>query len=104
MRLMTKALARKTPALYSQDEKEAPDIKVPVKIFDPTSQWTWYMTEYDPAHRLCFGFVVGDYEELGYFDLNELEQVRGRFGLPLERDRHWDPNTTLAQVMSGERR
>jgi hypothetical protein len=104
MKLMTKALAKKTPALYSQDGKDPADVKVTVKIFDPCSSWTWYVTEMDPETGRCFGFVVGLEGELGYFDLNELAAVRNRFGLPLERDKWWDENTTLKAVLDGEDR
>ena len=31
--------------------------------------------------------------ELGYFSLAELKEIRGRFGLPIERDRHFEPCT-----------
>jgi hypothetical protein len=104
MMLMTKALAKKTPALYSQDGKDKSEVKVTVKIFDPCSNWTWYVTEMNPETGQCFGLVVGNEEELGYFGLNELKSVRNSWGLPLERDKWWDENTTLESVMSGESR
>jgi hypothetical protein len=44
---------------------------------------------------LFFGYVVSplgpDCDEWGYFDKRELEQVRNRLGLPLERDVWWKP-------------
>jgi hypothetical protein len=102
MKLMTKALAKITPKLYSQDEKDSSEVKVTVKIFDPCSNWTWYVTEYDSQTGRCFGLVKGLEAELGYFDLNELSAVRNKWGLPLERDKWWNEKTTLAQVQSGE--
>jgi hypothetical protein len=33
--------------------------------------------------------------ELGSVSLSELESVRGRLGLPIERDRHFSPTKTL---------
>lgn len=41
--------------------------------------------------RLFFGLVIGHEPELGYFSVDELEQVRGRLGLPIERDLHFTP-------------
>ena len=38
-----------------------------------------------------FGLVDGNYKELGYFWLSELESVRGPLGLPVERDLYWTP-------------
>ena len=104
MMLITKALAKKTPALFSQDGKDPSEVKVTVKIFDPCSQWTWYVAEMDADTGRCFGLVQGTDLELGYFDLNELRAVRNKWGLPLERDKWWDENTALAEVQSGETR
>jgi hypothetical protein len=100
--LMTKALAKITPPLCSQDGKDPANVKVTVKIFDPYSQWTWFVTEYDPKSGRAFGYVNGVHPELGYFSIPELSEVRNKVGLPLERDKWWDPKTTLRQVMSGE--
>ena len=62
-----------------------------VKLFDPTGQWTWYISEYDPATREAFGLVDGFEKELGYISMEEIVGHRGRFGLPIERDLHWKP-------------
>lgn len=67
-----------------------------VKFFLPGSGWTWYAAEFD-GHDLCFGLVVGDFAELGYFSLAELEAVRSPLGLPVERDVHFRP-TTLEEL------
>lgn len=64
-----------------------------VKLFDPTGSWTWYISEYDPETREAFGLVDGFEKELGYISMAELVDSRGRFGLPLERDLHWQPQT-----------
>ncbi len=100
MGLLPAELAAKLPPIYTQDgNREAP---VVLKVFDPCSNWTWYATEYDPEERICFGFVVGHEEELGYFSLTELESVTNRLGLPLERDLHWNSETPLSKVVAGE--
>lgn len=62
-----------------------------IKLFDPTGSWTWYLTEADRTTGEAFGLVDGHEEELGYIDLNELAQFRGRMKLPIERDIHWTP-------------
>lgn len=97
MKLMTKEIEGKIPALYSTEE--APfSPRVYVKFFHPLSNWTWYATEYDPATGDFFGLVDGDYKELGGFNLKELESV-SVMGLGIERDLHWDDTKTLAEVM-----
>jgi len=92
--LLTQALRKKLPPLYSQENN--PDPKAIVKFFDPTSQWTWYATEFDGKDTF-FGLVVGHGAELGYFSLSKLESTRGRFGLPIERDKYFDP-TPLSKI------
>jgi hypothetical protein len=46
---------------------------------------------------LFFGLVSGLDIELGYFSLSELKSVRGKFGLPVERDLHFQP-TRLSEA------
>ena len=62
-----------------------------VKLFDPTGSWTWYIAEYDPETRQAYGLVSGFEKEYGYIDMAEIVSFRGRFGLPIERDLHWNP-------------
>lgn len=96
MKLMTKELAKKIPALYETEEQG--EKIVWVKLFTPDAQWTWYVIEYRPEDGLCFGLVVGFEKELGYFSIPELEEVRGPLGLPIERDLHFEP-VKLSELM-----
>src|SRR4051794_7820011 len=60
-----------------------------VKLFTPDAGATWLLTELDPedpdrAFGLCdLGLSC---PELGWVSLAELATVRGRLGLPVERD------------------
>lgn len=67
-----------------------------VKLFDPTSAWTWYIAAYNPETRQAYGIVVGHEVEEGYVDMSELVAFRGGFGLPIERDLHYTPETFRA--------
>ncbi|HEY3331946.1 MAG TPA: DUF2958 domain-containing protein [Capsulimonadaceae bacterium] len=89
MELLPPEIAAILPELYSQEHVDDPVVRV--KFFTPDSSWTWYALEFDPDERLCFGLVDGLEEELGYFSLDELQHVRGRFGLPVERDLWFTP-------------
>jgi hypothetical protein len=92
MMLLTKAIRKRIPALYSQ-EKKGMEAKVHVKFFNPCGAATWFATEFDPETGRFFGYVsmhLGE-GELGYFMLHELEGVRLPFGLGIERDRHFEP-------------
>lgn len=62
-----------------------------VKIFNPCGNQSWYLTEYYPETNTAFGLVVGEYPELGYICLEELSRVKGRMGVGLELDMHWEP-------------
>lgn len=101
-KLITKDILKRLPALYANDGKKAEEVKVPLKLFNPVGIGTWYITEYDPAEDLGFGWCDLGTPELGYVSVAELRSVKLRFGLKIERDAHWDPNTTLAQVQKGE--
>jgi len=104
MMLITKAIANKLPALYSNENKSAEETKVPLKLFNPCGAQTWFITEMNPDTGIMFGYVTGvDFPELGYSDLNEMKAVRLPWGLKIERDRNWNGNNTLAQVMNGEK-
>lgn len=77
IRLLLQALA---------DDRDGPPL---VKLFCPDGAATWLISEVDPddPDRL-FGLCdLGlGYPELGYVSLAEISSVRGRLGLPVERD------------------
>lgn len=87
--LITKEILQTIPKLYATEEQRNPTVYV--KLFTPDSSWSWYITEYDPKQRLCFGLVDGHELELGYFNLNELEELTGPMGLQVERDISFKP-------------
>ena len=94
MMLLTKELRKKLEKhpLGKHSEEDAKDVKIIVKFFDPCSQWTWYVSEFDGVD-MFFGLVRGHETEFGYFSLAELESIRGRWGLGIERDRHFGDHT-----------
>jgi len=96
MQLLTKAIRRRLPPLYANEEKGLAALAI-VKFFTPDSSWTWYASEFD-GDDLFFGLAVGFEPELGYFQLSELQTVRGKLGLPVERDRFFTP-TPLRELL-----
>src|SRR4051812_37346917 len=88
MKLLTEALKKQLPPLYSQEHVKDP--LALVKFFTPDSSWAWYGIEFDGTD-LFFGWVEGTFPELGYFSLSELEAARGPWGLPIERDLWFKP-------------
>jgi hypothetical protein len=66
--------------------------KIVAKFFDPTGGWSWYLMNQDPNDPdYLWGIVNGFEVETGSFSLSELESIRGKFGLGIERDRSFKP-------------
>lgn len=101
MKLLTKEILKALPGIGSMSEMKSEDVKVPLKLFNPCGSQSWFITEYNPETREAFGYVTGmETDELGYINMDELEALRLPFGLTIERDRHWNMGSTLAQVMA----
>jgi hypothetical protein len=81
--------ARQTPPLYSQED-QGMNVIATVKLFDPCGRWTWFITEWD-GNDCAFGYVSGHCGELGYIDLQNLANTKGRLGIGIEIDMHWTP-------------
>lgn len=97
MELITKEIADKIPKLY---ETENTDPIVYVKLFTPDANWSWFVTELSINMDTCFGLIISPFVEngeLGYFSLNELKSIRGKLGLPIERDLWFKP-TKLSDI------
>jgi hypothetical protein len=73
-----------------------------VKLFGGGS-WTWFIAGFDPETGLAFGIVRGYETEEGDFDLNEIKALRLQFGLPVERDLHWTPQSVQQLMSEGTR-
>ena len=100
MKLLTKA---ETKRLIQNGERTQADPdhdpKPVVKLFTPDAAATWLLTEIDPDRR---DYALGLCDlglgcpELGWVSLAELRQVRGKFGLPIERDLHFKADKPIS--------
>lgn len=77
-----------------------------VKLFTPDAGATWLLTEIDPddedrAFGLC-DLGLG-YPELGYVSLSELEALRGKLRLPIERDEWFVAQSDLSSYAASAR-
>ncbi len=98
MKLLTKEVLKKLPALYATENVAFDDKIAVVKFFNPCGAGTWYAVEYDPVEKLFFGFVSihgPGCDEWGYFSLEELESIKLPFGLGIERDVHFKPTNVF---------
>ena len=82
MNLLPDRLRKTLPPLYSGEHNKDPIVYV--KLFTPTSNYTWYITEGSPEGNdfILFGYVFGQFGEWGYVSLNELQSL----GALVERD------------------
>ncbi len=70
-----------------------------VKLFTPDAGATWLLTEIDPDEQdIAFGLCdLGlGYPELGNVSLAEIAALRGKLGLPVERDLHFKATKPLS--------
>ena len=89
-KLIPQKLLSEIPDLYETENTLDPICQV--KLFTPDSNWTWYIIELSKTDvNSCFGYVQGIESELGYFTLEELEEVHGPLGLAIERDIWFEP-------------
>jgi len=105
MKLLTKSIREKLlrngrvrESLAESGRAEADFIPI-VKLFTPDAQCTWILSELDPEDTdIAFGLCdLGmGYPELGSVRISELESVRGKLGLPVERDRYFNARHTLS--------
>jgi len=90
-------------ALLANGEKTKADLdhdpRPVVKLFTPDAGATWLLTELDPDEPdIAFGLCdLGlGCPELGSVRISEIESVRGRLGLPVERDLHFRADKSLS--------
>ncbi|MFA5080781.1 MAG: DUF2958 domain-containing protein [Candidatus Paceibacterota bacterium] len=99
MKLMTKELEEQFKKVGNQENVRDPIVVC--KFFNPCGQATWLSTEYDPKTKIFFGYVsiFGDAcDEWGSFSLKELEEITLSFGLKIERDLYFTPQS-ISKIM-----
>jgi Protein of unknown function (DUF2958) len=92
--------ADRLPTIDEIGSRGLDEVACPIKLFNPTGRGSWFIAAYDPETRLAWG-VADIYErEAGPIDMAELVDFRGRFGLPIERDLHYSPQT-VTELLRG---
>ncbi len=77
--LMTDEMLERVPKLYAQEDISLSEKEVHAAYFIPFgSTWTWYMTEFDRETGNAFGLVLGFEPEWGYFNINELKELKAQ--------------------------
>ena len=79
--------------------KDEIDFQPVVKLFAPDAGCTWLLTEIDPDDTdVAFGlYCLGrGYPKLGAVRLSDIAAVRGKLGLPAERDLWFEADKPLS--------
>jgi len=97
MELIPKEILKSIPNLYETEDQNDPLCHI--KLFTPDANFTWYIIEVSIDENLCYGYVKGLENELGYFSLDEIADIRGSLGLKVEIDSSFEP-TLLSKVRS----
>jgi|TARA_Y100000034_G_scaffold65417_1_gene79080 hypothetical protein len=90
MKLLTKEITEKAQKQYDKgSDLDGQDIVA--KFFDPMGSWTWYLMNLAEDGDYAWGIVDGHAVEMGSFSINELERVKLKLGLGIERDIYFKP-------------
>lgn len=104
LELMPDWLVRQIIAGRNQDDGK--DI-VYAKLFTPDAEWYLLIRDYIPHSKriFCYAILNGDLQmaEWGWQTLDDLQQVRGRFNLPMERDTSFTPKPLSEAIEEWER-
>jgi hypothetical protein len=103
MKIITKEIENAFKKQGYTGNKSAKDIKIVLKMFNPTGAGTWYIYEKIDNDTYMAFVNLGDIDcaECGTVLMSELLAFRGRFGLKLERDKFFEPmSMSLEEVMN----
>jgi hypothetical protein len=102
MKILTQEILDAFRKQGDTSQKSAKDIRIVLKLFNPTGAGTWYLYEkIDDDVYMCFA-NLGDPEmaECGTVSMSELLEFKGLFGLGIERDKSFEPlSMSLQEVM-----
>ena len=92
-KLLTEEIVRQLPGLYDSEETPVGDKLIYAHYF--TASADWHICEMDHETGEMFGrcdLGLG-FPEWGYVSIQDLAELKGQFGLPVERDLDFKPRT-----------
>lgn len=97
-KLLAKGRANADAVRAGREPSDAPICK----FFNPTGAATWLVCSMDEDEDTLW--VIADLGmdcvEFGTASLAELQAIKGRFGLGIERDLYWKPSKTFAEYLT----
>ena len=102
-KLLPQGLVERLPKLYETEDTQLEDKVVYAHYF--TAGADWYVCELDRETGEMFGHCdLGlGFPEWGYVHVQELAELRGNFGLPVERELNFTPKTARELGLVKER-
>ena len=103
MKILTQEILDAFAKQGDTSQKSAKDIKIVLKLFNPTGAGTWYLYEkLDDDVYMCFANLDDpEMAECGTVSMSELLDFKGMFGLGIERDKFFKPSSrTLEEVIN----
>ena len=102
MKIITKEIEDAFKKQGDTSEMETADIKIVMKLFNPSGVGTWYI--YDKEDNDVFWCYANlndpEMAECGTVSMDELLSYRGPYGLGIERDINFKPlSKSLAEVI-----
>ena len=100
LKLLMQEIREKLPPLHAQESQGSKAI-AHLRLFVPGSSFAWYLIEGSPVtddagNELDLEFyalVEGQFRDIYYVCLSQIENVADSLGLPIELDLSWQPKT-----------
>jgi hypothetical protein len=103
MKLVTKAMLKRLPALDSMPQVPLEERQALARFFTPWDDWSWYVLEgsQQPDGDIVFlGYVVSSHgADFGSFSLSDLQQDFDARCMRVERDKMFVP-CSVAELMA----
>jgi len=90
MSLLTDEIVLVTPNLYKTEDTPLDEKIVTARFYFPAGAGVWYLMELSEDKDLAFGLCNIFVKELGYFSINELEEIKVG-GFKVQRDKDFKP-------------
>lgn len=91
----------KLPTIAEVIDKPLAKTIAKIRLFNPTGIGTWWIAAYDPDTGNAYGVAELWEREVGEFHMPELVALRGKLGLPIERDLYSFTPMSLAAILTG---
>lgn len=93
MKLLTPEILSHLPRLHATEKDDDPIAYA--RLEASWLGWVWYILEFD-GRDVCYGYIRGMQRECAYFNLAEIESLRGPRWQRAKRDPNFEPTAVSA--------